>query len=453
MPYPRHLRKEKIEVQYGKFLEMIRVIRINVPFVDVLAGMPNYAKFLKELEVIENGNSFKPVPRTTQNVDGTSTSMIPGAVTTEEKAQKNNDVKARSMLLMTLPNEHLSTFNQYKDAKTLFDAIQTRFGGNDTTKKTQKKLLKQKNKLDLDTISFDDLYNNFKIVEQEVKRTTTSSTSSSSQNMAFVSSPSSTNEVKTANVQVSTANSLVSTDSTLDSTANLNDLEEMDLKWQLALLSMRARRYYRRTGKKITINESDTAETSSKAMVAIDGASFDWSFMADKEVTTNMALMAFSDSKFNLATYKRGLASVEEKLVFYKKIEVIFSDQIVVLKRDTSFKDSKINVLKSEIEKLKKEKESNQIKIDKFEKDSKCLDKLIGSLISDNNRKGVGLVSYNAILPLHTGLFAPPAIDLSNSSLKEFQHPEFKGYGPKASKSVCVDTSNEVKKTHDTPIG
>ncbi|GJY20519.1 hypothetical protein Tco_0393085 [Tanacetum coccineum] len=66
-----------------------------------------------------------------------------GAVTTEEKTQKKNDVKARSMLLMALPNEHLLTFNQYKDAKTLFDAIQTRFGGNDATKKTQKTLLKQ----------------------------------------------------------------------------------------------------------------------------------------------------------------------------------------------------------------------------------------------------------------------------------------------------------------------
>ncbi|GJZ38255.1 hypothetical protein Tco_0584446 [Tanacetum coccineum] len=105
--------------------------------------------------------------------------------------------------------------------------------------------------------------------------------------MAFVSSPSSINEVNTANVYVSTANSSVSTDSTLDSTANLSDatiyaflanqpngsqlvhedleqiheddLEEMNLKWQLALLSMRARRYYQRTGKKITMNGSDTA--------------------------------------------------------------------------------------------------------------------------------------------------------------------------------------------------
>ncbi|GJW61393.1 hypothetical protein Tco_0110728 [Tanacetum coccineum] len=91
-------------------------------------------------DVIENGNSFKPVAQTTTNVDGTSTLLIPGPVTTEEKAQKKNDVKARIVLLMALPNEHLITFNQYKDTKTLFAAIQIRFGGNEATKKT---LLKQ----------------------------------------------------------------------------------------------------------------------------------------------------------------------------------------------------------------------------------------------------------------------------------------------------------------------
>ncbi|GJW35288.1 putative ribonuclease H-like domain-containing protein [Tanacetum coccineum] len=386
----------------------------------------------------ENGNSFKPTARTTANADGTSTSMIPGPVTTEEKAQKKNDVKARMV---------------------------------------------RKNKSDLNTMSFNDLYNNFKIIEQEVKRTVTSNSNSRSQNMAFVSSPSSTNEVNTANVLVSTSNSPVSTDDTPDSTPNLSDatvyaflanqpnryqlvhkdleqiheddLEEMDLKWQLALLSMRARRSRNLDSSRRTVN---VEEISSKAMVAIDGASFDWSFMVDEEVPTNMSLMAFSDSefnksKFNLATYKRGLASVEEQLVFYKKNKVMFCDQIVVLKRDTSFKDSEINALKSEIEKLKKEKESNQIKIDKFENASKSLDKLIGSQISDNSRKGVGFVSYNVVPPPPTGLFAPPTIDLSNSGLEEFQQPEFEGYGPKASKSVCKDTSNEVKKTPDAPLG
>ncbi|GKF63723.1 hypothetical protein Tco_0187171, partial [Tanacetum coccineum] len=89
-------------------------------------------------EVIEYGNSFKPVARTTTNVDGTSTSTILGPVTTEEKAHKKNDVKARSMLLMALPNEHQLTFNQYKDAKTLFEVIQARFCGNEALKRLKR---------------------------------------------------------------------------------------------------------------------------------------------------------------------------------------------------------------------------------------------------------------------------------------------------------------------------
>ncbi|GKG40159.1 hypothetical protein Tco_0466936, partial [Tanacetum coccineum] len=82
-----------------------------------------------------------------------------------------------------------------------------------------------RNKPDLDTMSFDDLYNNFKIVEQEVKGTA----NSSSQNMDFMSSPSSTNEVNTAyevntaNIQVSPANTQVSTANTQVSTGNLSD--------------------------------------------------------------------------------------------------------------------------------------------------------------------------------------------------------------------------------------
>nr|GEY62666.1 retrovirus-related Pol polyprotein from transposon TNT 1-94 [Tanacetum cinerariifolium] len=76
----------------------------------------------------ENENSLNPVPRITPNADGTSTSTISGPVTVKEKAQKKNDVKARSMLLMALLIEHLLTFSQYKDAKTLFESIQARFG-------------------------------------------------------------------------------------------------------------------------------------------------------------------------------------------------------------------------------------------------------------------------------------------------------------------------------------
>ncbi|GJZ23884.1 putative ribonuclease H-like domain-containing protein [Tanacetum coccineum] len=115
-------------------------------------------------------------------------------------------------------------------------------------------------------MSFNDLYNNFKIVEQEVKGTTSSSLSLSFQNMAFVSSPSSTNEVNTAkgvstaNTQVSPVSTQVSTTSTQDlEQIHEDDIEEMDLKWQLTLLSMRTRRFFQKTGKNITINRSNTA--------------------------------------------------------------------------------------------------------------------------------------------------------------------------------------------------
>nr|GFC27847.1 ribonuclease H-like domain-containing protein [Tanacetum cinerariifolium] len=215
-----------------------------------------------------------------------------------------------------------------------------------------------------------------------------------------------------------------------------NDLEEMDLKWQLALLSMRARRYFQKTDKKITINGSDIVgydktktviieDTSSKAMVAIDGAGFEWSYMADDEVPTNMDLMAFLYSEFNksefdLATYKRGLTSIEEQLVFYKKNEVVFCDQIVVLKRDASFRDLEIIALNLQIEKLKKEKESSHIKIDNFENASKSLHKLIGSQITDNSKTWLGFISYNVVAPLPTSFFTPPSIDLSNSGLEKF---------------------------------
>ncbi|GJW39155.1 hypothetical protein Tco_0065000 [Tanacetum coccineum] len=87
--------------------------------------------------VIENGNSFKPIPQTITNADGTSTTLIPGPVTTEEKVQKKNDVKARNLVAS----------EYFKSAGYL------------------------RNKPDLDTMSFDDLYNNFKIVEQEIKGT------------------------------------------------------------------------------------------------------------------------------------------------------------------------------------------------------------------------------------------------------------------------------------------
>ncbi|GKC32008.1 ribonuclease H-like domain-containing protein [Tanacetum coccineum] len=379
-------------------------------------------------EVIENGNSWVPIPVTAPE-SGPSTALkmtVPS--TTEEKICKKNDVKARSLLLMALPNEHQLTFNQYADAQSMFIAIKARFGGNDATKKTQKALLKQQyenfnatssesldsifnrlqklvsrlailgvdtpaedlnvkflrslpsewdthvvvwmNKPDFETMGLDDLYNNFKIVEQKVKRTVAGN--NDDKNLAFLttSSSSSTNPINTVNTGVSTGTTKVNTAGIETSTASFSDatvyaflstqpqgsqlvhedleqlhdddLEEMDLKWNMALLSMRARKFYQRTGRKIITDGNSTAgydkskvecfnchkmghfarecrvlrskdninwsqgnsskvvrieDASEKAMCAIDGSGFDWSAMVEDEIQANMALIAFTDSE------------------------------------------------------------------------------------------------------------------------------------------------------------
>nr|GEW34374.1 reverse transcriptase domain-containing protein [Tanacetum cinerariifolium] len=75
-PYPQSLRKEKMEAQYEKFLDMIRAIRINVPLVDALAGMPNYVKFLKEL--ISNKHKIEQI--STSFLSNLSSPMIQNKV-------------------------------------------------------------------------------------------------------------------------------------------------------------------------------------------------------------------------------------------------------------------------------------------------------------------------------------------------------------------------------------
>ncbi|GKB49008.1 hypothetical protein Tco_0899761 [Tanacetum coccineum] len=73
-------------------------------------------------EIVENGNA----PIVTKTIDGKETVIPPTSV--EEKAQRRAELKARSTLLMALPNEHQLKFNSYKDAKTLMQAIENRCG-------------------------------------------------------------------------------------------------------------------------------------------------------------------------------------------------------------------------------------------------------------------------------------------------------------------------------------
>nr|GEW84227.1 retrovirus-related Pol polyprotein from transposon TNT 1-94 [Tanacetum cinerariifolium] len=174
-------------------------------------------------KVIENGATL---PKT-QVIEGVTTMMRITIV--EENAQRRLKVKAKSTLMMGIPNEYQLKFNSLKDAKQLLEDVEKRLGRNAATKKTQKNLLKQQyenftasssemldknfdrlqklmiqNKADLDTMSMDDLYNNLKVYEPEVKGM--SSLSLSTYNMDFVSS--SNNNISSINnaQAVNTAN-------------------------------------------------------------------------------------------------------------------------------------------------------------------------------------------------------------------------------------------------------
>nr|GEX83330.1 hypothetical protein [Tanacetum cinerariifolium] len=181
-------------------------------------------------EVILNGDS--PIP--TRVIDGVVQHVA--LTTVEQRLARKNELKARGTLMMALPDKHQLKFNIYKDAKTLMEAIEKRFGGNKETKKVQKTLLKQqyenitdinmkflrslltewrtptliwRNKTDLEDQSLDDLFNSLKIYEAEVK--SSSSTSPTTQNIAFVSSQNTdiTNESISVVASVSAASTKV----------------------------------------------------------------------------------------------------------------------------------------------------------------------------------------------------------------------------------------------------
>ncbi|GJU38662.1 hypothetical protein Tco_1191619, partial [Tanacetum coccineum] len=391
-------------------------------------------------EVIENGNA----PPVTKLVQGVETIIAPA--TAKEKSQKRLKLKARSTLLMGIPNEHQLKFNSIKDAKSLLQVVEKRFVGNVATKKTQRNILKQqyenftasslevldqtfdrllnlisqleihgksisqedvsqkflrslslewnthtivwRNKPEIDILSLDDLYNNLKIYETEVKGTLSSSTNT--KNVAFVSS----NSISNTNGVINTAHGVttVSTQATaINSTTidNLSDavicaffasqlnspqldnedmqqihpddLEEMDLRGHFARKCRAPRNQEIR-------NRDNTRRVvpveTSNALVSCDGSGYDWSDQAE-EGPTNFELMAYTStssnskvstdsncsssclenvkilkeqneqmlkdlrtSKINAITYKIGFESVEARLLVYKKNEYVYKEDI-----------------------------------------------------------------------------------------------------------------------------
>ncbi|GJV07101.1 ribonuclease H-like domain-containing protein [Tanacetum coccineum] len=195
-------------------------------------------------EVIVNGDS----PPSKRTVDGVEQTYPP--TTAKEKLVRKNELKERGTLLMALPNEHQLKFNTYKCAKTLMEAIGKRFGGNKELKKTHKTLLKQQyeNFNGSSSEGLDQTYDRLQKLISQLEI------------LAYGSNSANTNSMSDAVIYsffANQSNSPQLNDEDLQQ-IDVDDLEEMDLKWQMAMLTMRARRFLNKTGRKISANGSET---------------------------------------------------------------------------------------------------------------------------------------------------------------------------------------------------
>ncbi|GJX80473.1 uncharacterized mitochondrial protein-like protein [Tanacetum coccineum] len=184
--------------------------------------------------------------------------MIEMAITTaEEKAQRRLEVKARKMLDQT--------FDRLQKLVIQLELLDEKISQEDVNKKLLRSLSPEwnthavvwRNKADLDTMSMNDLYNNLKVTNEAVNTA---------------------HGVSTANTQVNAANS-TNTDNLSDAVIcaffasqpnspqlvhedlqqiHPNDIEEIDLRWQMTTFTMRARRFLTNTGRKLTVNGNET---------------------------------------------------------------------------------------------------------------------------------------------------------------------------------------------------
>nr|GEX13233.1 ribonuclease H-like domain-containing protein [Tanacetum cinerariifolium] len=398
-------------------------------------------------EVILIGDSSAP----TRVVEGVLQPVAP--TTAKQRFTRNNELKARGTLLMALPDKHQLKVNSHKDAKTLIEAIEKRFGGNTETKNIQKTLLKQQyenfsgsstksldqihdrlqkliNQLEILRVSLsqEDINLNHKIYEAEVK--SSSSAGTTTQNITFVSSSNigSTNEPVSATASVSNvcAKMHVSSLPNVDSLSNaviysfftskssipqlynddlkwidVDDLEEMDLKWKgYFARECRSPKDLRRNDATKPQRRSVPIETTtSNALVSqCDGVgSYDWSFQAEEE-PTNYVLRAFSSS--SSSSKNEAKQERDDLKLKFKKFQTSSKNLTELLASQTNAKTGLGY-------------NSQVFTRAMFDYDDylslRCDESLPPSPIYDRYQSGNG---YHAVPPPYIGTFMPPKPDL-----------------------------------------
>nr|GFB21413.1 hypothetical protein [Tanacetum cinerariifolium] len=231
-------------------------------------------------------------------------------ITVEQKLARKNELNARGTLLMALPDKHQLKFNSHKDAKSLMEAIEKCFGGNTETKKVQKTLLKRQfeNFFGSSSEGLDQIHDRLqKLVSQlEIHGV---SLSQEDVNLKFLRSLPS--EWKTHTLIWRNKTELEDkTDSTNDSvSAAVNvsavgaklfasTLPNVDSLSNMAMLTMRARKFLQKTGRNLGVNGPTSMGFDMEKVECYNchqKGSYDWSYQAEEE-PTNFALMAFSSS-------------------------------------------------------------------------------------------------------------------------------------------------------------
>nr|GEW00757.1 hypothetical protein [Tanacetum cinerariifolium] len=331
-------------------------------------------------EVILNGDLSPP----TKIVDGAVQIIAPTIA--EQRLAKKNKLKAKRTLLMALSDKHQLKFNIHKDAETLMEAIEKRFGGNKEIKKVQKTLLKQQYENFSGTSSeiLDQIHDRLqKLISQlEILGETISQKDI---NLKFLRSLPS--EWKTHTLIWRNKANLE--EQSLDDLFNNLKIYEAELKGSSTSSQ---------NTQNITFVYSNNIDSTNESCDAVGG--YDWSFQAGEE-PTNYALMAYASSGSSsssgldneVAPCSKACSKAYATLqTHYDNLTVEFrKSQFDVLSYKTGLEDNALVELRKKFKKAKKERDNLKLTLEKFQTSSKNLSKLLESQVSD--KPGLGFNS------------------------------------------------------------